>query len=160
MNLVKMCKEAQGECDRFNTQYPIGTKGRITRDDGKVDDTCVKHPAQVMGSSAVAFFEGISGAYLLKRFTPNEKVNHDFGRELEQINAVPEERNLSVNKSYRNNLIERLEEFLEVIKEEGEECKALSHNVKDRAEYYKGGKYVAVLLAGRFKLLFPEELRD
>ena len=67
---------------------------------------------------------------------------------------------LSVNKSYRNNLIERLEEFLEVIKEEGEECKILSYDVKDRAEYYKGGKYVAVLLTRRFKLLFPEELRD
>ena len=112
MNLVKMTKEAQEECDRFNKKHKVGTIGRITRDDGKVDGTCLKYPAQVMGSSAVAFFEGISGAYLLERFTPNEKANHDFGRELEQINVVPEKETNSLRDKVKGVIFEHLGDYV------------------------------------------------
>ncbi len=98
MNLVAIAKKAQEECDRFNAQYPIGTNGVITKDVGKPMYTCLKHPAQVMGSSAVAFFEGISGAYLLERFEPNE----------EPINTVPEKE----TNSLRDKVKDAMQEYL------------------------------------------------
>jgi hypothetical protein len=62
-------KKLQEQCDRFNEEYPVGTPVLLKKD--FVDEpvkTKVTHAAYVMsGHSAVAFFEGISGSYLIDR---------------------------------------------------------------------------------------------
>lgn len=60
-------KKLQKECDDFNEKYPLETHVLLKKD--FVDEpvkTAVKHVAYVLsGHSAVAFFEGISGSYLI-----------------------------------------------------------------------------------------------
>lgn len=66
---------------------------------------------------------------------------------------------MDANKSYRNNLIERLDSFLKDIKKEGEDCRVLSKDVEEREDYYMGGEYVAQNLSVKFQNLFSEELK-
>ena len=60
-------EQLQKECDDFNAKYPVGTSILLKKD--FVDEpvkTTVRHAAYVLsGHSAVAFFEGISGCYLI-----------------------------------------------------------------------------------------------
>ena len=60
-------KKMQKQCDDFNAKYPVGTAVMLKKD--FVDEpvkTAVRHEAYIMsGHSAVAFFEGISGSYLI-----------------------------------------------------------------------------------------------
>ena len=60
-------KKLQKQCDDFNEKYPVGTPVLLKKD--FVDEpvmTSVKREAFVLsGHSAVAFFEGISGCYLI-----------------------------------------------------------------------------------------------
>jgi hypothetical protein len=47
----------------FNAKYPVGTKVVLRKDSGEVE-TAVTAPARILsGHSAVAWFEGVSGAY-------------------------------------------------------------------------------------------------
>jgi hypothetical protein len=64
-------KKLQEQCDHFNKKYPVGTPVLLKKD---FVDECVKtkvrHEAYVMsGHSAVAFFEGVIGSYLIDRVT-------------------------------------------------------------------------------------------
>ena len=60
-------KTLQKECDDFNQKYPVGTDVFLKTD--FVDEpvkTTVDHEAYILsGHSAVAFFKGISGCYLI-----------------------------------------------------------------------------------------------
>lgn len=59
-------------CDDFNKKYPVGTAVML-KEDGRdmPTKTIVRHHAYILGGhSAVAFFEGISGSYLIDRVTP------------------------------------------------------------------------------------------
>lgn len=59
----------QAQCDEFNRKYPVGTTVMLQKDG--VEDpvkTTVRHEAYILsGHSAVAFFEGVSGCYLIDR---------------------------------------------------------------------------------------------
>jgi hypothetical protein len=62
-------KQLRKECDDFNTKYPIGTPVMLKKDfvDEPVETT-VRHPAEVLGRHcAVAWFNGVSGCYLIDR---------------------------------------------------------------------------------------------
>jgi hypothetical protein len=57
--------------DRFNHDFPVGTVVVLRKDTGNFR-TKVRHPAYIMGGhSAVAFFEGVSGAYSIE----NDRVS-------------------------------------------------------------------------------------
>jgi hypothetical protein len=52
--------------DRFNVSFPIGTPVILRRDSGELE-TVVRGSAEVLqGHSAVAWFQGISGAYSIE----------------------------------------------------------------------------------------------
>lgn len=62
-------KTMQKQCDAFNSKYPVGTPVMLKKDfvDEPVE-TKVRAAAYILsGHSAVAFFEGISGSYLIER---------------------------------------------------------------------------------------------
>jgi hypothetical protein len=66
-------KALQRTCDKFNAKHPIGTSGKLLKDGGKVMETVTRSAAQVLsGHSAVIWLEGVSGCYLLDRFTPGK----------------------------------------------------------------------------------------
>lgn len=63
----------QKQCDAFNARYPVGTKGKLRKDDGTQFETTTRSIAQVLGGhSAVVWLEGVRGCYLLSRFRPLE----------------------------------------------------------------------------------------
>ena len=52
--------------EHFNRCYPVGTRVILRKDTGEVE-TSVRYPAQVLsGHSAVAWFDGVSGAYSIE----------------------------------------------------------------------------------------------
>ena len=60
-------KKLQKECDDFNKKYPVGTSVFLKKDfvDEPVE-TKVREAAFILsGHSAVAFFSGVSGCYLI-----------------------------------------------------------------------------------------------
>lgn len=61
--------QLQKLCDDFNTKYPVGTEVMLKKDfEDQPIQTTVRNEAYVMsGHSAVAFFKGISGSYLIDR---------------------------------------------------------------------------------------------
>ena len=71
----------QKQCDIFNKKYPVGTPVLLKKDFvNEPVKTKVSHAAYVMsGHSAVAFFDGISGSYLIDCVKGSyiEEVNHD-----------------------------------------------------------------------------------
>lgn len=61
------------QCEAFNAKYPIGTRGKLRKDDGTQMETITRSAAQVLGGhSAAIWVEGVSGCYLLNRFRPME----------------------------------------------------------------------------------------
>lgn len=65
-------QKLQRLCDSFNAKFPIGTRVKL-RKDTEIVETTVKGLAFVLsGHSAVAFFDGVSGAYSIEenRVTP------------------------------------------------------------------------------------------
>lgn len=63
--------DLQSICDEFNAKYPVDTKGFLRKDDGSVIATRTRARAQVLsGHTAVIWVEGVTGCYLLDRFTP------------------------------------------------------------------------------------------
>ena len=49
--------------DKFNAEFPVGTKVILRKDSGEVE-TEVRAPAQILGGhSAVGWFAGVSGCY-------------------------------------------------------------------------------------------------
>jgi len=62
------------EAENFNLKFPVGTEGTLTRDDGSDQRVSTKYPAAVLCGIAVGYFNGISGAYMLSRFTPDRAV--------------------------------------------------------------------------------------
>lgn len=64
-----MKKTLSKSVEQFNVRCPIGTRGTLRRDNGELIATEVREKAFVLsGHSAVAFFAGISGCYLIDRF--------------------------------------------------------------------------------------------
>lgn len=69
-------KGLQVAVDGFNRRYPIGTEGLLKKDDGSLLETKTRSKAEVLsGHSAVIWVEGVSGCYLLSRFTPKARVH-------------------------------------------------------------------------------------
>jgi hypothetical protein len=68
-------EKLQKLCDDFNTKYPVGMTVMLKKD--FADEpvlTKVRHAAYVLsGHSAVAFFENVSGCYLIDRVTGAKK---------------------------------------------------------------------------------------
>jgi hypothetical protein len=61
---------AAAEVAEFNQRYPVGIQGRLRKDSGEIVDTTVRHQAYVSHSGyPVAFFTGVSGYYLVDRFS-------------------------------------------------------------------------------------------
>lgn len=60
-------QKLQHQCDAFNEKYPVGASVLLKKDGVDVPiKTSVRHPAYVLsGHSAVAFFDGVSGCYLI-----------------------------------------------------------------------------------------------
>jgi hypothetical protein len=59
-------KKLQKECDNFNKKYPVGTEVMLKKDFvDKLFKTKVKIKAHIMCNDAVAFFDGVSGAYTI-----------------------------------------------------------------------------------------------
>lgn len=60
------------EAENWNFKYPVGTLVKVSMDDGTTRITKTRSEAYVCDAGyPVAFFEGISGYYLLDRATPN-----------------------------------------------------------------------------------------
>lgn len=60
-------------CSNFNAAYPVGTRVILIMDTG-IARTVVDSPAHVLGGhSAVAWFEGVRGAYSIE----NNRVTKD-----------------------------------------------------------------------------------
>ena len=62
------------EAENFNLKFPVGTSGTLTKDDGSNVSVVTKYPAAVLCGIAVGYFAGISGAYMLSRFTPDQEA--------------------------------------------------------------------------------------
>lgn len=68
MRRGKTLKTLQREVDEFNKLCPVGTEVIVTKDLGEEVRTKVWHEATILGGhTAVGWFEGISGCYLLSR---------------------------------------------------------------------------------------------
>ena len=61
-------KQLQSEVDTFNAKHKVGDMVKLKLDTGETKDVKLQTPAQVMqGHSAIAWFEGVSGCYLINR---------------------------------------------------------------------------------------------
>ncbi len=61
-------KTLQAEVDRFNKACPVGTAVTVQADDGTLMYDVVTDPPEVLnGHTAVGWFAGITGCYLLSR---------------------------------------------------------------------------------------------
>lgn len=61
-------KKLQKEVDTFNAKCPVGSKVIVTKDLGEEVHTTVTHEATILGGhTAVGWFDGIVGCYLLSR---------------------------------------------------------------------------------------------
>ena len=66
---------AQKICDKFNAEHEVGTAGMLKKDfENEPFETKTRSTAQVMCMEPVAWFENVSGSYLLDRFTPNKET--------------------------------------------------------------------------------------
>lgn len=64
----KTIKQLQEAVDKFNEEYPVGSHVNLLMDDGVTVQTTVSHEATIIGGhSAVGWFDGISGCYMLSR---------------------------------------------------------------------------------------------
>jgi hypothetical protein len=60
--------QLQGAVDQFNASCPVGTPVSVMMDDGTTFETKVTRPASILGGhTAVGWFEGLVGAWLLSR---------------------------------------------------------------------------------------------
>ena len=58
----------ESKISAFNENHPVGSTVFVIKDNGDKVKTTVKHPACIMGGhTAVAWFDGIIGAYALAR---------------------------------------------------------------------------------------------
>ena len=59
---------SQNDCDAWNAKHPVGTAVKVRRDNGEIQDTKTRAPAEMLsGHTAVIWLDGISGCYLLDR---------------------------------------------------------------------------------------------
>ncbi len=66
MQKQKSKAQLQRIVNRFNENYPVGSKV-VLRKDTAVIETEVRAPAEILsGHSAVAWFKGVSGAYSIE----------------------------------------------------------------------------------------------
>jgi hypothetical protein len=64
----KITEQEQKKVDDWNNKYAVGQKVIVTKDDGSEFETETRYPAEVLsGHTAVGWFKGISGCYLLER---------------------------------------------------------------------------------------------
>ncbi|MGR3303646.1 MAG: hypothetical protein ACUZ8I_14270 [Candidatus Scalindua sp.] len=69
------------------------------------------------------------------------------------------ETELKSNKSYRNNLIERLDKFYKSLLKDTENHRILSEEVVSDSQFHDGQSVMAYKAGVRFKLEFLEELK-
>jgi len=64
----KPIEQLELEVENFNLKYNVGDAVKVELDSGKILQTTVKAPAQIMGGhSAVGWFNDITGCYSLDR---------------------------------------------------------------------------------------------
>ena len=64
-------KELERQVREFNLRYPVNTEVLLQRDNGELRETKVRGAAFLLGGhTPVAFFEGVSGCYLIERVRP------------------------------------------------------------------------------------------
>ncbi len=67
--MTSKTKKAKVDVERFNRECPVGTLGFLHKDGGIVIPTSVQEPAFVSDAGmSVAFFDNVSGYYLIDRF--------------------------------------------------------------------------------------------
>lgn len=68
----------QKEIDKFNNTHKVGDKVKILMDDDTIKEAIVTNPATILGGhTAVGWFSGIRGAYLLERVQKEQKIKPD-----------------------------------------------------------------------------------
>jgi hypothetical protein len=67
--------------EQWNIAHPLGTIGTLRKDNGEFVDTKIRGKAQEIGGQVCAFFEGVTGSYMVDRFTvagkPRAYPNHE-----------------------------------------------------------------------------------
>ncbi len=65
---MKDNKKEQKKVDNWNAKYSVGQKVIVKMDNGTEKHTETRHPASLLsGHTAVGWFKGISGCYMLDR---------------------------------------------------------------------------------------------
>jgi len=85
MNFIKLQKKALEDVAKWNRERPVGQWVQLRLDDGTTRRTKTYAPAEVIGMTAVGWFVGIRGAYLLSRATPvsdAQSTESDFANTL------------------------------------------------------------------------------
>ena len=66
--MQELIEVMEGKIKAFNENHPVGSDVYVIKDNGDKVRTTVKHPACIMGGhTAVAWLDGIIGAYALDR---------------------------------------------------------------------------------------------
>lgn len=60
-------RKEQKKVDDWNRKYAVGQEVIITKDDLSEINSVTTHPAEILCGTAVCWFEGIRGAYMLER---------------------------------------------------------------------------------------------
>lgn len=60
-------RKEQKKVDDWNAKYDVGQKVIVTKDDLSEIKSVTTHPAEILCGTAVGWFEGIRGAYMLER---------------------------------------------------------------------------------------------
>lgn len=64
----KALRQLELKVENFNLKFKVGDKVKLQKDDGKIEEVTIRHPATVFnGHSAVGWFDEISGCCDLDR---------------------------------------------------------------------------------------------
>jgi|BarGraIncu00421A_1022006.scaffolds.fasta_scaffold142198_2 hypothetical protein len=73
MNMKRHAEKQETMVKDWNEKYPVGTVVIVTKDDETEVLTKTVHAATVVGGTAVAWLEAISGCYDLDRVRPDSR---------------------------------------------------------------------------------------
>jgi len=62
----KSAAQLQKQADSFNRKHPVGKRCFLTLDGGKEIETAVRSKATLQSGEVVAWFDGVSGSYLIE----------------------------------------------------------------------------------------------
>ena len=71
--------DKQAACDRFNSQFAVGTKVFVELDDGSVVEDTVEHPATLMGGHTPVAWLTNKGSFLLTRVCADMRSQQSTG---------------------------------------------------------------------------------